>query len=154
MAVLADQFLKTHLLRELAVQRVAFDLQYFSQASHMSLFIRELRIHERLHQLYGEFFTNDSRPQAEDVHVIVFDSLMSRIGVVTDASSNTRDLVRSNADPHATSAEQNSAFRLLVENDLSDLHCVVGVVDRATRVGAAVNHLVASRLNHGHDSLL
>lgn len=120
----------------------------------MSLFIRELCFHERLHEFHGEFFTDDPCPQAQDVHVVVFDSLMSRIGVVTDTGSNAGNLIRGNADPHTASAEQDSTFRFFIENYLPDLHRVVGVIDSAIGIGAAINDFVTSRLNHSQDPLL
>src|SRR5882724_2882680 len=43
-------------------------------------------------ELGGKRFADDLRPEAEDVHVVVLDALMRRIGVVADRGTNPVDL--------------------------------------------------------------
>lgn len=133
---------------------IPFDLQDFVQSSQMSLFTRELGVDEGSHEFYRDFFTNNACSQAQDVHVVVLDTLMGRINVVTDSGANSGNLVGSDTDSDTAAAQQNAAIRLTRHDYLTDSQCVVGIVDRAIRICTAIDDRMARRLNDRHDPLL
>lgn len=58
---------------------------------------------------------DNSSTNAEDVHVIVLHPLPSRVGVVAEAGSNSREFVGGYADSHSGSANEDSAIDLTLE---------------------------------------
>src|SRR5436190_8488232 len=103
----------------------------------------ELRGQEGADELGGERRADDLGPEAEDVHVVVLDPLMRRIGVVADRRADPRELARGDRRANARAADEDAALGLAAENRLADLPRLVRVVD-PDRVGvhAAVEDVV------------
>ena len=138
---------------ELSGQSIAFDVEQLVEASNVAFFVRELSRHKCADQFHGYFITDDACSETEDVHVVVFDSLMSRIDVVADSRANARNLVRRHTDPDAAAAEQNAPLCLSGEDRLTHLSREVGIIDRTIRVGSAIDDIMPRRLHDRDDSL-
>src|SRR5262249_49799067 len=70
----------------------------------------ELRGQERLHEIPGHGRANDAATDADDVHVIVFDSLSRRKVIVNQSGPGPRNLVRADRGAHAAAADGHSAL--------------------------------------------
>ena len=63
----------------------------------MALLSGELRLDEGMHQILGQFLADHSRPQNQDVDIVVFHHLVSRIGVMSYRGPDSVELVGSDA---------------------------------------------------------
>src|SRR5262249_8327445 len=69
----------------------------FCKAAFVPLLVCKVCAQKCLYQVFGQFWPNDARAHDEDVHVVVFDTLMGGIGVMADGGTNAFDLVSGNA---------------------------------------------------------
>ena len=60
----------------------SLDFLDFLKAPYITLLVREFGAEECPADLNRQFFSNDTRPEAKDIHIIMLDSLMGRVGVV------------------------------------------------------------------------
>src|SRR4029077_10137499 len=67
---------------------------------------------KRAYEVGGETRPHDLRAEAEDVHVVVLDSLVRGVGVVTDRRTNAGDLARGDRGADAGAADENAALGL------------------------------------------
>lgn len=58
-------------------------------------------------QLHSQGRSNHTGTEAQDVHVIMFNTLVGRIGVMAKAGTDARNLVGSNTGTYTTAAQQN-----------------------------------------------
>jgi len=65
-----------------------------------------------LNYLKGNFGANDTRADAEDVHIVMLHPLAGRVGVMAETGSDPRELVGSDTHPHAGAADQDTAIDL------------------------------------------
>jgi hypothetical protein len=140
--------------RELACQGIRFDRQDFVQAADVTFFLREPGREKGPHKFDRHFFTNDAGPEAQHVHVVVFDSLMGRVGVVADPCADAGNLVRGNADPDPAATQQDSAIRFASENRAADFQRKIGVIDAAVGISAAIDNDGSRGFNHRSDPSL
>ena len=89
-------------------------------------------------QVLGEGGSDDSRAQAEDVDVVVFDHLMSRVGVVGDAGSDSPDLVGGNTRPGPGSTNEHSSRGFSIKNSSGSGQRGVRVINGFGVMGAEV----------------
>jgi hypothetical protein len=78
----------------------------------MTLRLTELGSQEGLDKIPSQHRACDSSAQADDVHVIVFDSLAGREVVGDQARACSRDLVSGHCRANAAAANCDSAFYL------------------------------------------
>jgi hypothetical protein len=88
-------------IRKLARENAALDVNDLCQASGVSGSGTVASVQECSNDLEGQLGTDHSSADAEDVHVVMLNSLSSGIRVVTEAGANPRELVRRHA--HANS---------------------------------------------------
>src|SRR5919109_1695955 len=123
---------------------------YFLQPSHEALTAAKLRAEKGPDELAGELGADDLGTDAEHVHVVVLDSLVSGVGVVAGRTPDTRDLAGGDRRANARAADENTALGLAGPNRLTHLARLVRVVDLRLRcIRAEVDRLVA-----GPDDLL
>src|SRR6266545_7322910 len=72
--------------------RCPLELLDLPEPAHIPLAAVEAGAKERANELCGELSANDLRAEAEHVHVIVFDTLMSGVDVVADRRTDSVDL--------------------------------------------------------------
>jgi hypothetical protein len=77
-------------------------------------------VEERLDDFKGDLRTDNTSTDAEDVHVVVFNSLTSRVGVVAKAGADSRELVGSDAYAHSGATNKNPAIDFPTEQHGSD----------------------------------
>ena len=105
----------------------------FIHAPGVSLYIGKPGCQKSPRDFKGRHRTDDPGTEAEDVHVVVLDSLMSGIGVMTDRCADADDLVRRNARPDSAPADKDATFRLPRKNGLPEYLRLVGIVGRGGR---------------------
>ena len=113
----------------------------------MSCLTREGRSQERCRQFFGGLHADDPGAQHQNVHVIVFDTLMSGIMVVAQTGSNAADFISRNGGANPASADQDTALCNSIANGQPDRFGAVGiVVIRLGLVWAQIDNVVARGL--------
>jgi hypothetical protein len=87
--------------------------------------------------------TNHTSTEHENVHIVVLDSLMSRIRIVTETGTNARQFVGGHRRADAAAADQHTAVSVAIEENLADSLGIIGVIDRLRAVCADVHNLMA-----------
>ena len=86
---------------------------YFVEAADKTFFgCLESGIQVTLRNLECERGAEDTGSYDEDIHIVVFDSLMRGVRVVTYTRSDSRHFVGSDTDAYAGAAYQDAARRL------------------------------------------
>jgi hypothetical protein len=83
---------------KLAGQNPLFNRQDLIESSGVSFLGRVTGPQEGFDDLEGQFWADDPGTDAQDVHVIVFDPLASRVGVMAQAGANAWEFVGRHAD--------------------------------------------------------
>jgi hypothetical protein len=109
----------------------------------MPLLVAEGRAKERIDDLGSSRLTDDSRSQCQNVHVIVFNSLVGCVVIVNDGSSGSGDLVCGKRSSSSGSTNDDASFALPVDDFASNGSSEVRVVDRVGRVGSEVGNRMA-----------
>src|SRR5512132_170534 len=113
------------------------------QPTHVAFPTVEFRTQEAVDELGGQVGTDYAGPDAEDVHIVVLNALMRRIGVVADRPTDTCEFAGSYRGAYARAADQNPALSIAASDRVGDLPRLVGIVDhRLGLVGSEVDRLV------------
>ena len=96
-------------------------------------------------QLARERLADDPASKDEHVHVVVLDSLMGRVGIVTESRANAAVLVGGDRGADAAAADQHGALARPGQDRGSDRRRVVGVVDRFLGVRSEILDVMAVR---------
>src|SRR5438874_6488020 len=108
----------------------------------MPLFVRECRAHVVVDQFLRQCYSDDSRSQHQHVHVVVLDTLVCRIGVVTQAGAHSGNFVCGYGSSYSAAADQDGAIHGAVEDALAHCLGVIGIVDWIGAVGAKIDDFV------------
>jgi hypothetical protein len=101
--------------------------------------------------LFSDVETDDLRADTSYIDVIVFDTLMSGINIVTHRSANTSLLIGGDASSHTRAAHQNSPLRLPLEHSPAYQLGNIREVDRLRTVRSAILYfvsLVLQKMDH------
>ncbi len=85
----------------------------------MAFFVRKLGSEKRARKFLRQLVANHARSQHQDVGIVVFNSLMGRIGIVTKPGSDARNLIRRHRHSDSAAADQYSSFGALLDDGLS-----------------------------------
>src|SRR5208282_4332523 len=99
-----------HFDRFPAASEFGFHGGNLSHPAQMSWFVTDAGGQEGPHQFQCQFYANDPRSQAEDVHLVVLHSLVRRISVMTKRGADAANLVGRYRGAHAAAADENSAL--------------------------------------------
>lgn len=99
-------------LRKLARENTSLNIHDLGQSGCVSGSGAIASIQEGSHDFESEFGTDHASADAEDVHVVVLDTLPGRVGVVADASADAGEFVGSYAHADAGTADQDPAIDL------------------------------------------
>jgi transketolase len=114
------------------------------QPSYVTLASLELCLEVRAHQLSRELGPHNLGAEAEDVHVVVLDTLVRRVGVVADGCSDSDELVGRHGSPDAGATDEHPSVRLARKHGFAELLREIGVIDaRLGSVDTQVQRLVA-----------
>src|SRR5262249_22395982 len=89
-----------------------FQAGHLAQAPQVPLGLAELGPKERLDEVPGHGRPHGPAAHAEDVHVIVLDSLSGRAVIVDQSGSDARDLVGTDRGADAAAANRRAAVHL------------------------------------------
>src|SRR5439155_22005219 len=93
---------------------------------------------ERRDEVTRQRRPDDLGAQAEDVHVVVLDALVSRVDVVADRRADTGKLGGGDGGAHTGTADEHSTVGVPALNGLADLASLLRIVD-PDRVGVATH---------------
>jgi hypothetical protein len=99
------------------------------------------RTEERSDDLKREFGPNNSSSNAQNIHVVVLDTLPSRVRVMAETGSNAREFVGRDTDPHPRTAHQNPAIDLPGEDLPSHRFREIGEIASIGGVRSAIQCL-------------
>ena len=120
----------------------------------MSLFGREAGIDERANKFRGDFFSDNTCPNTQDIHIVMLDTLVGRVRVVANSGSNARNLICGDTDSDATTANQDSSIRTLAEDLFPYLASEVRIIDGTIGVRSAIDDFMSFGLHDQHHPLL
>lgn len=84
---------------ELAGQNALFNRKDLIESSGVPFLGRVPGPQEGFDDLEGQFWADDPGTDAQDVHVIVFDPLASRVGIMAQAGADAWEFIGCHADP-------------------------------------------------------
>lgn len=87
----------------------------------------------------GQFGSDDTGTDAQNVHIIVFDPLSGGVGVVAQASTNSWEFVSSDAYPDPGTADEDPPVDFPGEDFQGDSFCEIREIAGIWGVGAAVD---------------
>jgi len=96
----------------------------------MPFFMRKRSTHVVVYEFLGQRHSDYARAQNQDIHVVMLDTLMRRIRVMTQSSSNSRHLVRGDRCTDTAAADEDRALYSAVENALTDRFREIRIIDR------------------------
>jgi hypothetical protein len=114
----------------------------------------ERRVEEEPHDLLGKLRRHDTRPDRQDVGVVVRPRHAGGVQVVAQRGARTVHLVRRNLLTLAAAAEHDAAFGVAAHDRAGDGRTVRRVVDRVLGVRAEVVDIVAPLLQQLYEMLL
>jgi transketolase len=126
----------------------------FFQPSTVTLASIELCPQEDAHEVGGELGADHFGAETKDVHVVVLDTLVRRVDIVTHGCPDAGELVRGHRGPDAGATDEHAAHGLAAPNGLTDLARRVRVIDRGIGiVHAEIDHLVPERADRLGDAV-
>ena len=125
------------------IAELLFEHVDFAKTADVAFFMCKLSAEEGVHALPSSLGADDPGSQHENVHIVVFDTLMGGVGVVTEAGTDSPELVGRHAGTYAASADEHATLGFPIENGASDFLGEVGIVDGGRGVGAHIDNLVA-----------
>src|SRR5262249_38782202 len=99
----------------------------------------------RGHQLSRQFGTNHTSTQHQDVHVVVFHSLVGGICVVTEPCANARHFVGGHRGPDSTAADQHASVCRTVDKSSGQSFGKVGIVHGLSAICPDIQYRVAKQ---------
>src|SRR6516162_8344880 len=114
----------------------------------------EAGVQEGANQLTGEFDADDSAAEHQHIHVVMLNTLVRRIGVVTQSGANTWNPVCSHRGANTASAEQDTALRPVLAQCSTNGFRIVGIVYRVGAIGAHIDDVAMFCNQENLDRLL
>src|SRR5215472_6834532 len=78
----------------------------------MALTVAEFGCQKSIYQVFGDHRSHHSAANTKNVHVVMLDSLVSRIVVLHQPGPDSRNLVRANRGAHSAPTCRDAAFHL------------------------------------------
>src|ERR1700720_2324657 len=75
----------------LLMDSLYFERSHLAKPAYVPLALAELGCQERIHQVSGDFRSHHPAAHTEDVHVVVLDSLVSRVVILNQPGPDPRN---------------------------------------------------------------
>ena len=105
-----------------------FHARHFPQSPQVPVGLTELGVEERLDEIPGDGGPDRPSAHAEDVEVIVLDTLLRGEVVVDERRADAGDLVGADRRANAAAADCHAAFYVSRDDGLRERHDEVGIV--------------------------
>jgi len=126
-----------------------------AKAAQVARFLTVLRIKIGLHKIPSHAGTDGTTAHAEDIHVVVLDTLLRGEVIMDQAGSDTLRLVRADRGPYPTAADCNTTLNLTGHNRPCKGSDIVGIiVVRGELMGSEIDHFMAGSLELGNEFFL
>jgi hypothetical protein len=106
---------------------------------------REFGIHKSFKNLLRNCDPDYPGPNADQVHIVVLDTLVGAVGVMREGGPDPGDLISGDRSTNSGSAHQDTSIRFSREDRSGDSLRDIREVDRVFRVRSVVSHFVAQR---------
>jgi len=97
---------------------------------------------KRVRNFESERGADDARAEAQDVHVVVFDRLMRRVGVVTHGGPHPGKLACRNRDAGPAATNDDAPLGLPVAQGHGDRLGGIRIIHRGGRMSPEIEHIV------------
>ena len=143
------------LIRKIArpLTRAVVECLDLAKTTHVAFLVSEVRPDESVSQFERHCGTDDTSAENENVHIVVFHALMSRVDVVADRSANSVYLIGGDRSAHARTADQYASLAASIEDCLSDLDGKIWVVDGVGSAGTNIDYLVTCSREVFHEKV-
>jgi len=111
----------------------------------------EAGLEPRLDNIQGERFSDDPRPQAKHVYVVMFAALVGRIGVMAKPGADSRELIGRNRAADAAAAQHDAHIGPAVEYGFGHLARQIRVVHRIVIMRPDIQMRMAEGFQLRHD---
>src|SRR5215468_11507217 len=123
-----------------------FQRRHFAQTAQVSFRLTELSSEKRLHQIPSDCRSHRPAAHAQDVHVIVLDSLLGGEVIVDERRADTPNFVGAHRRANPAATDGHTAVHLSGDYGLCEWNYVVGIVVAfAQAMGAEIYDLVPRR---------
>lgn len=119
------------------------NVQNFLESSCVPFVVGELRRQKCARNLQRWCNADHAGAEAKNIHIVVFNTLVTRVGIMREAGTNTFDLVCRNARPNAAAAYQDSSLNLPRCDSFAKLARKIRIVGRRFIIRAEVNDFMA-----------
>lgn len=120
-------------------------MQFLDTPPEMHL-CAELRGQKRGYQLLRQRFPDNLSADAQQVDIVVFDTLVCGIDIMADSGANTRRFVTGDGRAHTRATYQQTAFRIPAADLVRHQPGYIGEIDGVCAVCAMIRDSVAPRL--------
>ena len=127
---------------------------HLPQSPGMPFLAREPGARVSIHQFNRCLRADDAPTQNQNVHVVMFHSLMRRVHVMTQTRPDPFHLVGRNGSANPGPADQNTPLAAIGKHRMTKFFRVVRVVDGIRAVSTHVHNLVTAFFQMFHKALL
>src|SRR5260370_2937038 len=132
-----------------------FERSHLAQPADVAFFLGELGSQESIHQFSGDNKAHHPAADTEDVHIVVLDSLVSRVVVLNQPGADARNFVGTDRGPYPTAADRDAALHFPRSHSLGERDDEVGIVVAGIQaVCPHIDHLVPSLAKMGNQFFL
>ena len=121
-----------------------FDGGDFADPADVAFFAGEFGVEKGPDDHFGDFGADDPGAEAEDIGVVVLDTLGGGIHIVAEGGTNPGHFIRGHTGADAAAAQEDAAVRLLLQHGVTDRFREIGVIHRIGGVGAQVQDFVTA----------
>jgi hypothetical protein len=132
----------------------AFQAAYFSNPAPMALIAGKMTAEKGTDQFRHQRRPDDARTQAQNIHIIMFDTLVSGINIMANTGINPVDLIRRDAGSHPRTTYQDSAIGSPTHDFAPKLFSKIRIVNGLGTVSAKIYRFVSGLLDSANHLIL
>src|ERR1035437_1224403 len=106
------------------------NFEYFFEPSLVSFIFYELRVDKGINDLTGQCIPYDPLSQAQDVHIIMFNTLVGRIRIMAYSRPNAFEFIGSDTYTNATATNNDGFFTFMLKQGIGHIGSMIRIVRR------------------------
>jgi len=128
---------------------------HLAESTEMAGFLTILGTKKCLHKVPGHARTHGAPPHAEDVHVVILNSLLGREMIMNQAGPYTLGFIGTDRGPHTTATNRNTPLHLTSNHCSGQRRDIIGVIiARIQLMSPEVDNFMTRSFQLGDELLL